>query len=196
MVAPFGAPSPRACPKGKGMKAHPAPFKKQGRRSVGYFSAGCLKIASGKEGAHSSPQRLPGLDPAIQLNAKQDGWAGHDVAGWSARLPSQMQFSNSRRRNSQRSAAPVFYKARGAPSFLSLRTKSEGWSAERRNHQPTPCGAARFAKRARLSALHRGDFGLRDRASGVGQRPLRPPDPGAFAPFVLPSSSPSVGRPT
>jgi hypothetical protein len=39
------------------MKAHPAPFKKQGRRSVGYFSAGCLKIASEKEGAHSNPQR-------------------------------------------------------------------------------------------------------------------------------------------
>ena len=38
------------------------------------------------------------------------------------------------------------------------------------------------------------DFGLRDRASGVGQRGHPPPDSEAFAPFVLPSSSP-CGQP-
>jgi len=35
MVAPLGAPSPRACPQGPGLKALPAPCKKQGGRSVG-----------------------------------------------------------------------------------------------------------------------------------------------------------------
>src|SRR4029079_3537069 len=45
------------------------------------------------------------------------------------------------------------------------------------------------------AALHRGDFGPRDRASGVGRRPLRPPYRAAFAALVLPSSSPSVGGP-
>jgi hypothetical protein len=82
-----------------------------------------------------------------------------------------------------------------------LPPETEG--AERRKAQPRgprlvrlrPCGLrelrrARSQRRARrLSALHRGDFGLRDRASGGGRRTLRPPDPAAFAAFVLPASS-------
>jgi hypothetical protein len=62
-----------------------------------------------------------------------------------------------------------------------------GQSAERRTDGSTSAlsgfgGRAHIAMSARLSAPHRGDFGLRDRASGEGQQPLGPPDPAGFRP--------------
>jgi hypothetical protein len=67
---------------------------------------------------------------------------------------------------------------------------------------PSPSRAPARLRRARpkrrtrrLSALHRGDFGPRDRASGAERRAHHPPYRGAFAPLARPSSSPSVGGP-
>ncbi len=54
-------------------------------------------------------------------------------------------------------------------TFFAPRQKPRGWSAERRIlSQSTPCEAcAPFAQGARLSALHRGDFSPRVRASRI-----------------------------
>jgi len=74
--------------------------------------------------------------------------------------------------------------------------KPEGM--ERREAQPSVWHLAAprpLRTGARLSALHRGDFGPRTVLPRLGQRTLRPPDPGAFAPFVLPRPA-LAGAPT
>src|SRR4029079_7607434 len=82
----------------------------------------------------------------------------------------------------------------GGRPFAALK---EGGGAPEGATLVQPLRAARLKRQARrLSALHRGDFGPRDRASGVGRQTLRPPYRAAFAALVLPSSSPSVGGPT
>ncbi len=101
-------------------------------------------------------------------------------------------------------AGPGCFEAPGAPASGPMgpgsrpRGKTRGDGAPRGAlGQPTPCGArARGARARRLSALHRGDFGPRDRASGVRRRALARLIRQAFAPFVRPASSPSNGRPT
>jgi len=91
---------------------------------------------------------------------------------------------------SQRSAAPVFCKARGAPSVLPPRKSPRGWSAERRNHQPTPCGAAPVAHgRPPLSAPSRRFWASGPWLPGLGRPALHRPEHEAFAPLVLPRSA-------
>jgi hypothetical protein len=63
-VAPFGALPPRLV-RGKEMKAHPAPAKKHGRRSVG-----CLTIESDVH-ANNTLRVMRGLDPRIPMRDAQ-----------------------------------------------------------------------------------------------------------------------------
>ena len=69
------------------------------------------------------------------------------------------------------------------PKLALPRTIRGRRSAERRCHNlRRVCGGARLVdKRARLSALHRGDFGPRDRASGDGREAFASPIRQAFA---------------
>ena len=62
-----------------------------------------------------------------------------------------------------------------------LARKRGEWSAERRTISFRLAAGARFAKRARHSALHRGVFCPRGRASGRGRGPRGPPIRAAFA---------------
>jgi len=71
---------------------------------------------------------------------------------------------------------------------------SEGDGAPSGAPTVTPCGVGIPARMPRLSALHRGALHLGTVLPGLGQRTLRPPDPAAFAAFVLPR--PAIkGRP-
>ena len=85
-------------------------------------------------------------------------------------------FAGTTRRESQRSAAPCFTSAPGAPSFLGPRAKSEGMA--RRQAQPVfQCThlAMRGAFRRAIAATLRLGAVLPGRA-------IRPPDPAGFRP--------------
>ena len=100
-----------------------------------------------------------------------------------------MRFSNSRRcRFSQRYAAP-FFKARGAPSFLSLRPKPRGWSAERRNHQPDA-----FRRRVPCEGTHASQRSITAFAGGCSRGSRHQPQaafPGTWATSPCPSPASS-----